>query len=88
MFGRALFTREPIKTLVIPRESLVSRHELAGVFVLGSDGLVHLRWIKTGRSFDTMVEVLSGLTQGERILADGSKGLDGARVLEESDHQG
>jgi len=81
MFGRAVFMRGPVKTLVIPQKSLVSRHELTGVFVLGSDGLVHLRWIKTGRLFDKMVEVLSGLTQGERILAVGSKGIDGAKVL-------
>lgn len=84
MFGRALFTRERVKTLVVPRESLVLRDELTGVFVLGPNRVVHLRWIKTGESFDNMVEVLSGLTQGEQILAVGSKGVDGARVLEES----
>ncbi len=87
MFGRALFAREHVKTLVVPHDSLVSRHELTGVFVLGVDGLLHLRWIKTGRSFDSMVEVLSGLTQGERILAVGSEGIDGAKVLEESVEQ-
>ncbi len=87
MFGRALFTRERIHTLVVPQESLVSRDELMGVFVLQTDQIARLRWIKTGRSFDTLVEVLSGLTQGERILAAGSQGIDGARVLEESDDQ-
>lgn len=83
MFGRALFEREHVKTLVIPHDSLVSRHELTGVFVLGLDGFLHLRWIKTGRSFDSIVEVLSGLTQGEQVLAVGSQGVEGARVVEE-----
>lgn len=80
MFGRMQLDTGTGQSLVIPRKSVVERGELTGVYVVGSDALAHLRWVKLGRSLDGAVEILSGLNVGEQILVDGTKGVDGARV--------
>lgn len=96
MFGRLQLEKGSSQTLVIPRSALIERGKLTGVFVVGEDGVVRLRWIKAGRRIparvaavsgapdapliDEQAEVLSGLNDGERILADATKGVDGARV--------
>jgi RND family efflux transporter MFP subunit len=80
MFGRMQLEKGTGRTLVVPRTSVIERGDLSGVFVVGSDSLAHLRWIKVGRSVGDQVEALSGLNQGERVLVSGSQGSDGARI--------
>jgi RND family efflux transporter MFP subunit len=86
MFGRMQFSKGTIQALVIPKSALLERGQLSGAYVVESSNVMHLRWIKVGRSVpagageDDSVEVLSGLNAGERVLADGAKGIDGARV--------
>ncbi|HSE59559.1 MAG TPA: efflux RND transporter periplasmic adaptor subunit [Nitrospiraceae bacterium] len=80
MFGRMQLDKGTGRTLVVPRTSVIERGDLAGVYVVGPDSLAHLRWVKLGRPVGDQVEVLSGLNQGERVLAQGTQGSDGARV--------
>ena len=80
MFGRMQLDKGTAKTLIVPRTSVIERGDLTGVYVVGSDSLAHLRWIKSGRPVGDQVEVLSGLNQGESVLVQGSQGSDGARV--------
>jgi RND family efflux transporter MFP subunit len=80
MFGRMQLDKGSATTITVPKAAVSERGELTGVYVVGVDGLAHLRWIKAGRTFRDSVEILSGLNVGERILADASKGVDGARV--------
>ena len=62
------------------REGVVERGELTSVFVVGTDRIARLRWIKAGRRFEQQLEILSGVNPGERVLLDGSRGVDGATV--------
>jgi len=80
MFGRMQLDKGKGATITVPKAAVVERGELTGAYVVGADGVAHLRWIKVGRTFPDSVEILSGLNVGERILADASKGVDGARV--------
>jgi len=65
---------------VVPRAAIIERGQLTGVFVVEPDRIARLRWVKVGRSFDEVVEVLSGLNIGERVMTDAAKGIDGASV--------
>lgn len=80
MFGRMQLDRGTAETIVVPRSAVVERGELTGVFAVGPDMIARLRLIKVGRVLGEEVEVLSGLAVGERVLADGTKGLDGVPV--------
>lgn len=53
--------------LMIPKSAVIHRSELAIVYVKYEEGQL-LRHIKLGKIYDEMVEVLSGLKDGEQIL--------------------
>jgi RND family efflux transporter MFP subunit len=80
MFGRLLLDKGTSETIVVPRAAIVERGQLTGVFVVEPDRIARLRWVKVGRSFDEVVEVLSGLNIGERVMTDAAMGIDGASV--------
>lgn len=80
MFGRMLLDKGTGQTLVVPRSAVIERGELTGLYVVGSDSLARLRWVKLGRPAGESIEILSGLTAGERLLTDASAGIEGARI--------
>lgn len=80
MFGRFPLDKGATQTILVPLTALVERGELSSVFIVGSDDIARLRWVKVGRRFEQQVEILSGLNEGERVLTDGSRGADGAAV--------
>jgi len=80
MFGRFQLDKGTSQTLVLPDSAVVARGELTSVFVVGPDQVGRLRWVKVGRRFDGRIEILSGADAGERVLLEGSRGVDGAAV--------
>lgn len=82
MFGRMLLDKGTGQTLVVPRTAVIERGELTGLYIVGPDSLARLRWVKLGRMVDESIEILSGVTAGERLLADAMTGVEGARVEE------
>jgi membrane fusion protein, multidrug efflux system len=80
MFGRARFPMATRKALTVSTKALVERGQLQSVFVI-EDSVAHMRLVTTGRRVADTVEVLSGLTDGEKIVHPAPAGLtDGARV--------
>ena len=59
---------------------MVERGQLQSVFVM-EDGCARTRLVTTGERRQTAVEVLSGLSEGEKLVSPAPAGLaDGARV--------
>ncbi len=80
MFGRAWFPMGSSKVLAVPAAAVVTRGQLQSVFVV-EDGVAHTRIITTGRHQANEVEVLSGLSEGEKVASPTPPGLaDGGRV--------
>jgi RND family efflux transporter MFP subunit len=80
MFGRAIFPLGVQKVVAVPLAALMERGQLQSVFVV-EDGVAHTRLVTTGRRTGNAVEVLSGLTAGEKVVLPVPVGLqDGARV--------
>lgn len=80
MFGRFQLDKGTSHTMLLSASAVVERGELTSVYVVGADRIARLRWIKAGRRFDQQLEILSGVNPGERVLLDGSRGVDGASV--------
>lgn len=80
MFGRFQLDKGAMPTILVPVAAVVERGELTSLYTVGADQVARLRWVKLGRRFESQVEVLSGLNEGERVLTDGSRGIDGAAV--------
>ncbi len=80
-FGRARFQAGQKQGVAIPRQAIIERGQLTQVYVVDDAGIARLRLVKTGKSFDDRVEILSGLSEGERIVTDGAPSIrDGSRV--------
>lgn len=70
MFVKVAFVVGEAQRLLIPASSLVERGEITAAYVVDESGRTSLRQIRLGHRFDNKVEVLAGLTAGERIAAD------------------
>lgn len=71
MFVKAGFTVGTQRQLLVPTSSVVYRSEVTGVYVVGTDGRISLRQIRTGHeTADHMMEVLAGLEEGEQVALD------------------
>lgn len=78
-FGRARFVLRSRLVLAVPVSALVERGQVQAVYV-AENGSARLRIVSTGRKNADRVEVLAGLSPGERVvspipvaLADGAK---------------
>ncbi|XKH02401.1 efflux RND transporter periplasmic adaptor subunit [Marinobacter nauticus] len=84
--GVPVATRE---ALWIPESALVQRSELRAVFALNEQGQPRLRQIRVGVHQDNRLEVLAGLSEGERVVANPSVLVGSKRLaLPDSPNQG
>jgi RND family efflux transporter MFP subunit len=81
LFGRADFARGQRESLLIPRTSIVERGQLEGVYVLDANRIAGLRYVTLGMTVGEKVEVLSGLQDGDKLVAaPGERELGGKRI--------
>lgn len=80
MFGRAVFSSASRSVLAVPAAAVAERGQLQSVMV-ADGGAAHTRIITAGRKSGGKLEVLSGLSAGEKVICPLPPGLtDGARV--------
>jgi RND family efflux transporter MFP subunit len=83
LFGRARFPRGQRDAVMVPRAAVLDRGQLQGVYVVGADRLIGLRFVTLGQTLGDQVEVLSGLSGGERVIAaPGGRELVGRKLGE------
>lgn len=81
LFGRAHFARAARSALLIPVASIVQRGQLQSVYVLDAGQIAQLRYVTVGNRVADKIEVLSGLQEGDRIVAQpGDRSLGGKRI--------
>jgi len=81
LYGQARFVVGRQQVLAIPHTAVVERGQLEGVYVLDQDKIVHLRLVKTGKAYGDQIEILAGLSGGERVVIEGVQRVsDGSPV--------
>jgi cobalt-zinc-cadmium efflux system membrane fusion protein len=73
-----LLTGGQTSVVAAPEEAVIYEADTARVWVARPGGLLELRQIKTGATEGGQVEVLSGLSPGERIVTSGALFIDRA----------
>lgn len=74
MFVRAHFVTGRAKKLVVPAAAVLHRGEVVAAYVADGKGALSLRQIRVGEAAaEGYLEVLSGLSEGERVAADAIK---------------
>lgn len=71
MFARVHFVLGQAEKLTVPAGAVVRRGEVAAVYVLGADNRLSLRQLRIGDAVGQgEIEVLAGLTAGDRVVTD------------------
>lgn len=69
------------ETTLIPVSALVYKDQLVGVYTVSTSNTALLRWVRTGKTHDDKIEILSGLNGQEKfILKADSKLYNGVPV--------
>ncbi len=81
MFGRVLLTHDTHEnTLLVPKSAVVREDDESAVFVI-RDSMAFRQPVVVGYENGRVIEILSGLAQGDRIVVAGQGGLrDSSRV--------
>jgi RND family efflux transporter MFP subunit len=80
IFGRVAFQLGSRSLLAIPAQAVAERGQLQSVMI-AENGVAHIRLITNGRTAKDRIEVLSGLTAGEKVIFPVPLGLsDGEKI--------
>ncbi len=74
----SIITGEASTAPAVPQEAIVYEADRARVWVAGDGDTLALRQIRTGQSSEGMVEVLAGLSPGEKVVTSGTVFIDRA----------
>jgi RND family efflux transporter MFP subunit len=81
LFGRARFAQGQRESIVVPQTAVFNRGQLQTVYVVGKDQVASLRFVTLGAPSGHEVEVLSGLQNGDLIVAQpGDRELSGKQI--------
>ncbi len=73
MFLTVTLLKEDVTALVVPEQAIVPERSQQFVFVVGDDGVVERREVRSGRRRPGEVEILDGLAAGERVITEGTQ---------------
>ena len=81
MYATAAIATGSRQAIVVPRSAVVLRGSLPCAYILDTNGIAQLRYITLGAQQGEMVEVLSGISAGEKMVDDpGDRDLAGKHV--------
>lgn len=80
-FGRARFSGPSSQRLTVAAAAIVTRGQLTFVYLVDGESRARLRIVSTGAARDGRVEVLAGLSAGDRVVTNPPAALtDGQKV--------
>lgn len=74
----SIITGEAATAPAVPQQAIVYEGETARVWVAGADKTIAARSVRVGQTADGMVEILGGLTEGEKVVTSGALFIDRA----------
>ena len=80
-YGRGSFSVGTGSGISLPVKAVVEKGAMTAVWTVDQDKLARLRIVKTGRSLGERVEIVAGLSAGDRVIVGGTMPTaEGARV--------
>lgn len=82
MFGRgAISLGSTVSGITVPKKAVIEHGALASVWTVDKENIARMRIVKVGRQNGERLEILSGLSDGDRVVVTGvDKVTEGARV--------
>lgn len=67
--------------ITVPKSAVVEKGELTGVYAVDADNIISYRIVRVGKEYGDKVEILSGLSNGDKIIVSNlDKVTDGAKI--------
>lgn len=67
--------------ITVLKSAIVEKGELTGVYTVDSENVISYRLVRTGKDYGERVEILSGLSDGDKIVISNlDKVIDGAKI--------
>ena len=83
MFGRGSITLgSSLNGISVPKKAVVERGALTSVWTVDKENIAHIRLVKVGREMSERCEILSGLSDGDRIVVTGMEKITEAAKVE------
>ena len=74
LFGRMVFTVGSRVALMVPKEAVVNKQGVLGVWSV-REGKAAFKVVKTGAEIDGQMEILSGISAGDMVVVEGQENL-------------
>lgn len=74
----SIATSDAVEAPAVPQSALIYEGDATRVFVVGADGSIAVHAVRVGRSRDGMIEIVSGLHAGEKVVTSGTLFIDRA----------
>jgi RND family efflux transporter MFP subunit len=82
MYGKAFFSTGARKAVLVPRSAIVNMSGLSGVYIVSPDGNAVFQMVQTGEPQGEMIEAVSGLKAGDKVILTGqAMNIDGRKVM-------
>jgi membrane fusion protein (multidrug efflux system) len=84
MFLTVDVTRDEVTALLIPEQAIIPEQSRQFVMVVDDNGMVERREVEVGRRRPGQVEITSGLSEGEKVVAEGTQKVrpgDAVRIV-------
>ena len=86
LFGRLRFPIDTRSAITVPKSAVWERGGVTGVFVIDNQNTARVRLVKTGKTFDGRVEIVSGLSDGEAVAVTNVERLSDAVKVKRLEH--
>ncbi len=81
MYAKVLLNKGLRNVISVPASALHQRGQLTGLYTLDGEKRALLRWVRTGKTIEGQVEILSGLADGELfVISSEGRLADGQQV--------
>ena len=81
MYGTAQIPTGMHQVTLAPASAIVARGSLSCAYVLDNNGIAQLRYVTIGTVHGNLIEVLSGISAGEKLIdSPADRDLAGKRV--------
>lgn len=81
LFAKVLIPIGKKNAIVVPQAAIIHKGQLTGVYTVDDKNIISYRLIRTGKIMGDKTEVISGLTEGEKIIISGAeKAVDGGEI--------
>ncbi len=82
MFAQVEMSKGEEKKIMVSQDIIVNRGQLTGVWTVSESNTALLRWVRLGKSTGNNTEVLSGLSEGDRLIVKSNERLYDGMLLE------